>query len=135
MNLSERLDNITRLRKEAQAEVKNLFTEFNRELFEKNPNLESYSWPQYAPYFNDGDPCYFGVRAYPENIRLNGYYPEELEDEPDLLTNYQELQDVISSTIDALDDADPSFFETFTSDGLVTIHRDGRHTVEDYSHD
>lgn len=31
------------------------------ECFEKFPELKSFSWTQYTPYFNDGDSCVFGV--------------------------------------------------------------------------
>lgn len=33
---------------------------FNQ-LFERFPTLEYFSWKQYAPYFNDGEPCVFSV--------------------------------------------------------------------------
>lgn len=35
-----------------------------KELFDKHPRLESVIWAQYTPYFNDGDPCYFGVHDF-----------------------------------------------------------------------
>lgn len=31
------------------------------EFLKKYPMIESVSWPQYTPGFNDGDPCYFTV--------------------------------------------------------------------------
>ncbi|QGT54384.1 hypothetical protein b3_0140 [Synechococcus phage B3] len=43
--------------KQAQVKLKELFTEF----WEKNPGVKAAFWTQYAPYFNDGDPCTFSV--------------------------------------------------------------------------
>ena len=31
------------------------------EFFESNPDIDQIVWTQYTPYFNDGDPCIFGV--------------------------------------------------------------------------
>lgn len=28
------------------------------------PGVAAVRWEQYTPYFNDGEPCYFGIRAY-----------------------------------------------------------------------
>ncbi len=30
-------------------------------IFDANPTLEAVRWTQYTPYFNDGEPCVFGV--------------------------------------------------------------------------
>ena len=35
--------------------------EFSKDLFDRNPELENFGWTQYIPYFNDGDPCEFGL--------------------------------------------------------------------------
>jgi len=35
--------------------------EYFAPLFEKYPELKSFSWEQYTPYFDDGDTCTFGV--------------------------------------------------------------------------
>lgn len=32
-------------------------------VFERFPELHSFSWRQYTPYFNDGEECIFGVRG------------------------------------------------------------------------
>lgn len=37
------------------------FKEFLKEWFEKNPEVYGVKWRQYTPYFNDGEPCEFGV--------------------------------------------------------------------------
>lgn len=43
--------------------AKALFKTAISEIFEKHPCLDSFSWTQYAPYFNDGEPCEFHVHA------------------------------------------------------------------------
>lgn len=46
-------------------------------LFGKYPDLISFSWTQYTPYFNDGDECVFSVYAdYPE-MELEGIDQDE----------------------------------------------------------
>src|SRR5271155_1039404 len=48
------------------------------ELFDEYPNLVSFSWTQYANFFNDGDPCNFYVHTDSESIDV-----EFAEDEGD----------------------------------------------------
>jgi hypothetical protein len=61
----------TKLKSEGQAALKEAF----KEIFDKHPRLESIMWVQFTPYFNDGDPCYFGVRDFDVSISE----PEEKE--------------------------------------------------------
>jgi hypothetical protein len=57
---------IAEARKTMEETAKGLFTEMVAELFAENPTLMSFSWTQYTPYFNDGEPCEFGCNgAYP----------------------------------------------------------------------
>lgn len=45
------------LRANAQDMIKQLFAEF----FAAAPDVKCVAWTQYAPYFNDGEPCTFSV--------------------------------------------------------------------------
>lgn len=47
-------------------------------LFEKYPNVKSFSTPAYANYFNDGDPCEWGFYSDSSTMQLIG---EELTEE------------------------------------------------------
>jgi hypothetical protein len=47
--------------KKVRAEGQGLLTEMFKEFFEQNAGVDSLSWQQYTPYFNDGDPCTFRV--------------------------------------------------------------------------
>lgn len=65
MNAMEQLKNISeeydRVKKEAMTKMKDAFTPAFQEFFEKYPQIQYVYWTQYTPYFNDGDPCEFGV--------------------------------------------------------------------------
>ena len=50
------------------------------EIFDKYPSVESVGWPQYTPYFNDGELCHFSVHSGEEAIRVNGVILENLEE-------------------------------------------------------
>lgn len=52
-----------------------LFKEAVREIFKKFKNLERFSWVEYTPHWNDGDPCTFGTSF--ESLTIN----DELENE------------------------------------------------------
>lgn len=43
--------------KDAQEQLKEVFADF----WGKNPGVKAITWTQFAPYFNDGDPCTFSV--------------------------------------------------------------------------
>jgi len=54
---------------QAESEMKGAFSEVLEDLFNQFPGVESVSWVQYTPYFNDGDECVFGTSAsYPSMI-------------------------------------------------------------------
>lgn len=60
-SIQEFIDDYTKFQAEfqakAQEKIKEIFTAF----WEKNPAIKAVIWTQYAPYFNDGDPCVFSV--------------------------------------------------------------------------
>lgn len=47
-----------KLKTDGLAAMKTAFIDF----FNEHPDIHALSWRQYTPYFNDGDPCVFGVR-------------------------------------------------------------------------
>lgn len=47
----------SKMKKESKAALKAGFKNF----FDEHPIVEAICWEQYTPYFNDGDPCHFGV--------------------------------------------------------------------------
>ena len=61
--LTELTAQITTIKKQVEKLVSEKLHLKFLELFDKYPNLVSFSWTQYAPYFNDGEACTFGVNA------------------------------------------------------------------------
>src|SRR4051794_19743146 len=57
-----------------------LFKEGSQDIFDMFPELQSFSWTQYTPYFNDGDECIF---------RVNDWFSVDLTDG----TNLEEVYD------------------------------------------
>lgn len=54
---------IEEARKAAQAALMSALAEACEKLREEAPNVTHIVWTQYTPYFNDGDPCEFSIRA------------------------------------------------------------------------
>lgn len=58
---------LKKLEEECQTIGLDFFKEESKDLFEQNPDLYSFSWTQYTPYFNDGDACEFSAHTeYPD---------------------------------------------------------------------
>lgn len=69
MNIEDRLKEIKEIKKELSAKVRQTFVDGLEEILKEHSKLRSVSWTQYTPYFNDGEPCYFGVHKY--DIQIN----------------------------------------------------------------
>lgn len=86
MNINERLENLKSLKKdlrEKRNEVTRasgeLFDDWCKDFFDKNSDIiESFTWNQYTPYFNDGDTCVFSPNI--DYIKVNGEYTDEMKD-------------------------------------------------------
>lgn len=84
MTLNEKLKSLSELRKQISG-LKNqineqsyeIFTDFRKEIFRKYPQLESFGWSQYTPYFNDGETCVFSPNT--SYIKINGEYAEDTD--------------------------------------------------------
>jgi len=106
------------------------------ELLNKGEKLTHYYWNQYAPYFNDGDPCYFSVNACSDY--LFDYYDEDDEEsigynQEDLSKHDLDILDKIGNLLTSIDkDLMEAFFE---SSSEITITREGNVTIEYYEHD
>jgi hypothetical protein len=53
---------ISRLKAELVEQVKTCMEPAAKEFFNKYPFVRAIAWTQYTPYFNDGEPCKFGVK-------------------------------------------------------------------------
>jgi len=141
--LNEIVKHFNEEKSKIQKQARTLFTEAAKELFEKYPELASFGWEQYAPYFNDGDACVFSVHAdYPT---INGYdtgadrfVDGSYGNEDGELTNEQaSFIDKVKKPIAALINTLPDDImqEIFGSDTRVTITQDGKITNDETSHD
>jgi hypothetical protein len=55
---------IKEAKEKMRREGKELLKQEFDKLFKANPRLTAVAWTQYAPYFNDGDPCTFSVHEF-----------------------------------------------------------------------
>lgn len=68
--INEHKDQMKRAESMLTASCKRFFSEISKRLFEENNDLQSFSWTQYTPYFNDGDTCEFS--AHTSSPYVNG---------------------------------------------------------------
>ena len=114
-----------------------LKAEFKR-VFDAHPNIVSILWRQYTPFFNDGDPCEFGVNDMDAKFTdtppdaSGGYDDEGYE------YSYGTARDSTKAaweSINGLNRIDDEIFEACFGDHCkVTATRDG-FEVEEYEHD
>ena len=147
MNYEETLKKMADLKKQAKELAEKEFISRARELFDKYPAMNNFSWRQYTPYFRDGDPCEFEVHAE-ENSWINcegledlvvEYPPKEGEkwsswelpaDHPDKEWREQahlDVEELIMSFEETLDDV--------FGEGEIMIHRNGTVSINDCDHD
>lgn len=118
------------MKKEVNAKSASLFKDVMTETFAQYPQVETISWRQYTPGFNDGDPCVFNRHLDAFSLRLNGVDKygmdedeEEVEGENLPESTFIEIASILDSFHDEVMD------EMFTTDNyIITIKRDG--TVE-----
>lgn len=133
MSLNSIREKIAKLQEEAKVESNKLFEQGSKQLFNDHSDLKAFSWSQYTPYFNDGEPCEFGSNHRYFAIAGQG---NDLED----FGPYEERDwDISDSTYKAVD----SFLGQFNDDDMynlfgdhvkVTVTKDGA-TVDEYDHD
>ena len=71
-------DRVKAARAEAKKAARAAFEAGAKEVFGSNPELESFAWEQYTDYWNDGEPCKFGVRS--DEPDINGKSGCDLDD-------------------------------------------------------
>ena len=119
---------------QANAIVKEAFLEASNEVFKKYPNVESFSWTQYTPYFNDGDECTFSAQTeYPQLTFTDG---TEIDinygsGDADAEVVAKEIA-AVETFLAQFDESD--YKEMFGDHVRVVVSRKGVH-AEEYSHD
>lgn len=61
---------VSKLQNEITKESKKAFKQMTKNVFKQYPELDSFSWQQYTPYFNDGDTCTFSANI--DYLCING---------------------------------------------------------------
>ena len=119
---------------QANAIVKEAFLEASNEVFNKYPNIESFSWTQYTPYFNDGDECTFSAQTeYPQLTFTDGTEIDINYGEGDADTEVVAKE--IAAVKTFLAQFDESDYEEMFGDHVrVVVSRKGA-KIEGYDHD
>jgi hypothetical protein len=126
-----------------------VFAEEAKKLFEAQPKLQSFSWTQYTPYFNDGESCYFG--AHTDNLTVTDIDGNENDDISVWSINHRaaagvdwqgnpyfpsELELAGVAACDFLKEfKDEDFLMMFGDHTRVTVYRDGRVETDEYDHE
>jgi hypothetical protein len=125
-SLKEIQAELDRLKKEYSKTASEVLEEGFKDIFAKYPEVETISWEQYTPFFNDGDVCEFGINS---DVEINGKSEWELEEGAETSPAYQEASDLLTSI-------DEDVFEHIYGDHVkVTIHRNGKSEVDEYEHE
>lgn len=118
------------LKKKMRESASETFKTCSKGLFDKYPELKSYGWQQYTPYFNDGDECLFGVQSnYP---KINEIDSDEIYDEADDNINWDPCIKDITNLIQMFDTNDLK--DMFGDHVGITVTRDDI-TVSEIDHD
>lgn len=133
--------------KQFREEGSKLFKEITKEVFDQFPEVNSFSWTQYTPYFNDGDECTFGVN---DVDTINGFSEYGDDDENDQKNsenifekyNWEKSKSdkrafEIVETLRAFVNSAPEdvLRSLFGDHARVTVYRDKKAKVEEYEHD
>ena len=130
------------LNAEMLAASKEAFNETAKSLFEKYLKLESFSWRQYTPYFNDGDECTFSAHTdsfdlvwggkeledVDEYTFISTYTDEEIKKDVELKSFTKDIQAMFENLDDDM------LKEMFGDHVKITAKKD-EVQIDEYSHD
>lgn len=148
---------MAKMKEEMSLKIQENFHGMVKELFTAYPELKSFGWRQYTPYFNDGEACTFSSNHDSPTINgVNRDWDEEVEEGMiDIVTNskeqmknrstnweyvpnpnynpyYKEIVDTLMEFLSQFDDDD--MYNLFDDHVKVIITAEGCAT-EEYSHD
>lgn len=112
----------------AATAVGGLFKKF----FAANPGVYAVRWTQYAPHFNDGDPCVFSVHDFTAAVAP----PKEEDNDEGFLESWDLKDNLMKENLRSLKQKIKNniFEKAFGSDAQVTATREG-FDVTEYDHD
>jgi hypothetical protein len=118
-------------RKVMLEQSKTAFQEIAKDLFEAHSTLDSFAFKAYTKYFNDGDTCYYSVQS-DWGLEINEQYVDsDDEDTDEAQENLGELSSAVSEFLGLFDDE--IIRDMFGDHIQVTIHRDGRAEIDEYT--
>ena len=117
------------IREEIKTTASRLFRECVQDLFIRHPEVKSFAWTQYTPYFNDGDECVFG--AHTDDPEINDEESWDIEYDDEKAAMRPALAD-IRELLSALDSE--SYLLFFGDHARIVVTRGGVE-VESYSHE
>lgn len=122
---------LERLRAEIRGntEVRTEFASKFQWFFENNPTLDKFSFTGSIPYFNDGEPCVFGLGGV-EVLEVDSYGDTEWTDYSENDSLNQDLCKIAAFLDGNIGDDALQFL--FGDNFRVIIHRDGTLEEEDY---
>ena len=129
-------DKMEILRVEMKQTGRKLFSEASQNLFDKYPTLESFSWTQYTPYFNDGDVCEFGVNADYPHIKLSTGFDEDVSAWSDLKPDSPEQEKIAMDVRELVGGMDEDIMKQMFGDHVqVVVNRNGTVAVDECEHE
>lgn len=139
VNVKELVGAVQEAKKGLRDALKPAIRELVKPIFE-DPSVVEVRWRQYAPYFNDGDPCVFSV--YDPEVQINDQAGDEDEDDTGTAWDLRRKGNgKVAEALDALGelichkDASEAMEMAFGSDCEVVVGRDGEFSVGEYDHD
>ena len=111
------------LRADGETAIKDLLKGW----FSEHPDTYGVKWAQYTPYFNDGDPCEFGVRGVYAFSSKEEFDAEDMLEEGEGIYGEGTLESILESADDVLRAA-------FGDHAVVSATREAV-TVEEYDHE
>lgn len=102
-----------------------------------DPAIEEVGWHQYTPYFNDGDPCYFGIHGGPWVKPFGRKFEDEYEEDDYKYDGcWNDSRPHVKAFYEALHSGhfDHVLIELFGDHAFITVTRK-EITVEYYEHD
>lgn len=145
MNKFEELNvKLEEFQKKFTKEGSELFQKIAKEMFETYPEVKSFSWTQYTPYFNDGEECVFRIHEVDQINGFGEYDDEENESEENIFTKYSwreeesdaRAYEIVNSLREFIYSAPKDILRAIYGDHCrVTLYSDGTFEVDEYDHD
>jgi hypothetical protein len=117
-------------KEEAEKVMSDAFAEVFAEFFIKHPEVDSFSWRQYTPFFNDGEACEFYARIDYPSVTISGEYYSDEYDTPD---QYKGIHEEVADLLRQFHSDE--YFTMFGDHKAITVSRDGstiKIDVDDY---